>query len=90
MRGGAGMGLPNMKNHTDYMRVESTPGVGTKVHIKIFLRDEDAAAGNGVADGDCIAEDSAVAAGTGAAAGDYIAEDGAAAAGTGAAAGGGL
>ena len=32
---GAGMGLPNMKKHTDFMKVESTPGTGTTIFMKI-------------------------------------------------------
>lgn len=32
---GAGMGLPNIKNYTDDMRVESTVGVGTKVFMTV-------------------------------------------------------
>ncbi len=34
---GAGMGLPNMKRYTDEMTVESTPGVGTTVKMKILM-----------------------------------------------------
>ena len=34
---GAGMGLPNIKKNSDYMKIESTPGVGTIVYIKIAL-----------------------------------------------------
>lgn len=30
---GAGMGLSNMKRNSDDMKIESTPGVGTKVHL---------------------------------------------------------
>jgi len=37
---GAGMGLPNMRKHSDYMKIESTPGVGTTVYIKISLDEE--------------------------------------------------
>ena len=37
---GAGMGLPNMKKHTDYMKIESTPGVGTTVQMKIAIGEE--------------------------------------------------
>ncbi len=32
---GAGMGLPNMKRYTDYMKIESTVGVGTKIVMKV-------------------------------------------------------
>lgn len=32
---GAGMGLSNMKNYSDDMRIESTVGVGTKVYLTI-------------------------------------------------------
>ncbi len=34
---GAGMGLPNMKKYTDYMDIESTVGVGTKITMKVNL-----------------------------------------------------
>ena len=34
---GAGMGLPNMKNYSDEMTVESTVGVGTTVWMKIRI-----------------------------------------------------
>ena len=34
---GAGMGLPNMKRYTDYMDIESTLGVGTKVTMRVNL-----------------------------------------------------
>jgi len=37
---GAGMGLPNMRKHSDYMKIESTPGVGTTVYIKIAIGEE--------------------------------------------------
>ena len=37
---GAGMGLPNMKKHSDYMKIESTPGVGTTVYLKISIEEE--------------------------------------------------
>ncbi|MDR1061431.1 MAG: ATP-binding protein [Clostridiales bacterium] len=37
---GAGMGLPNMRKHSDYMKLESTPGVGTTVHMKISIGEE--------------------------------------------------
>ena len=35
---GAGMGLPNMKKYTDFMEVESTPGVGTTVKMTIIFQ----------------------------------------------------
>lgn len=35
---GAGMGLPNMKKYTDFMRVESEVGVGTTVIMKINIQ----------------------------------------------------
>lgn len=38
---GAGMGLVNIKRCVDSMQLESTPGVGTKLRIKIFLNQED-------------------------------------------------
>jgi len=38
---GAGMGLVNIKRCVDWMQLESTPGVGTKLRIKIFLKEED-------------------------------------------------
>ena len=34
---GAGMGLPNIKNNSDEMNIESIPGVGTTVTIKVYL-----------------------------------------------------
>ena len=34
---GAGMGLPNMKNYTDYMDIQSTVGVGTTITMKVNL-----------------------------------------------------
>lgn len=33
---GAGMGLPNMKQYTDEMDVDSTIGVGTTIRMKVF------------------------------------------------------
>lgn len=33
---GAGMGLPNMKQYSDEMNIETTIGVGTKVTMKVF------------------------------------------------------
>jgi CBS domain-containing protein/anti-sigma regulatory factor (Ser/Thr protein kinase) len=38
---GAGMGLVNIKRCVDWMELESTPGVGTKLRFKIFLKEED-------------------------------------------------
>lgn len=32
---GAGMGLPNMKRYTDYMKIESEVGVGTTVTMRV-------------------------------------------------------
>ncbi len=34
---GAGMGLPNMKRHTDDMKIESTPGEGTTITMTVRL-----------------------------------------------------
>lgn len=34
---GAGMGLPNMKRYSDYMQINSTPGVGTVIIMKIKI-----------------------------------------------------
>lgn len=34
---GAGMGLPNMKKYTDYMKVESEVNKGTKVFMTVFI-----------------------------------------------------
>ena len=34
---GAGMGLPNMKRHTDSMQIDSKPGVGTTIAMQIGL-----------------------------------------------------
>jgi len=34
---GAGMGLPNMKRHTDSIEIESTVGVGTKITMKVHF-----------------------------------------------------
>ena len=33
---GAGMGLPNMKKHTDYIDISSTVGVGTRIVMKVY------------------------------------------------------
>jgi anti-sigma regulatory factor (Ser/Thr protein kinase) len=35
---GAGMGLPNIKNCSDEMRIDSKPGEGTNVEFVVFLR----------------------------------------------------
>lgn len=32
---GAGMGLPNMKRYTDTMEIDSTPGVGTRITMRV-------------------------------------------------------
>lgn len=32
---GAGMGLPNMKNHTDYMHIDTALGKGTKITMRV-------------------------------------------------------
>jgi anti-sigma regulatory factor (Ser/Thr protein kinase) len=37
---GAGMGLPNIKKCADEMKLESTPGKGTRVEAKIFISRE--------------------------------------------------
>ena len=34
---GAGMGLPNMKKNSDFMKIESKVGVGTKVTMEIHI-----------------------------------------------------
>ena len=34
---GAGMGLPNMKRHTDSITIESTVGVGTRIVMKVNI-----------------------------------------------------
>ncbi len=34
---GAGMGLPNMKRYTDFMQIESTPGMGTKITMRVNI-----------------------------------------------------
>ncbi len=34
---GAGMGLPNMKRHTDSLEIFSTVGVGTKIVMKVNI-----------------------------------------------------
>ena len=35
---GAGMGLPNMKKNSDTMQIDSTPGVGTRIVMKIMYK----------------------------------------------------
>ncbi len=35
---GAGMGLPNMKRNSDFMHIDSTVGVGTKVTMEIKIQ----------------------------------------------------
>ncbi len=35
---GAGMGLPNMKRNADEFSIESTVGVGTKIHMRFHLK----------------------------------------------------
>ena len=35
---GAGMGLPNMKKNSDYLMIESEPGVGTTVSMKVYIK----------------------------------------------------
>ncbi|MBQ9494811.1 MAG: ATP-binding protein [Treponema sp.] len=37
---GAGMGLPNMQRNSDFLHIESTVGVGTKVTMEIKIADE--------------------------------------------------
>ena len=37
---GAGMGLPNMKKNSDYMEIDSTVGVGTRIVMRINYREE--------------------------------------------------
>jgi serine/threonine-protein kinase RsbT len=32
---GAGMGLPNIKRHSDDLRIETKPGIGTTIHIRV-------------------------------------------------------
>lgn len=34
---GAGMGLPNMKRYSDYMDIQSTPGIGTRIVMRVDL-----------------------------------------------------
>lgn len=35
---GAGMGLPNMKKYSDYMKVKTVIGEGTTVRMKVFMK----------------------------------------------------
>jgi anti-sigma regulatory factor (Ser/Thr protein kinase) len=37
---GAGMGLPNMKNNSDDIHIESAPGLGTRVHMTFLYEAE--------------------------------------------------
>ena len=37
---GAGMGLPNIKNCSDAMRLESTPGNGTHLEFEVYLTND--------------------------------------------------
>ena len=37
---GAGMGLPNIKNCSDVMRLESTPDKGTHLEFEVYLANE--------------------------------------------------
>jgi anti-sigma regulatory factor (Ser/Thr protein kinase) len=34
---GAGMGLPNIKQCSDELNIDSKVGVGTKLHAKVYL-----------------------------------------------------
>ncbi|HOK38496.1 MAG TPA: anti-sigma regulatory factor [Bacteroidales bacterium] len=34
---GAGMGLPNIKKNTDVLNIQSTPGVGTKLEMIVYI-----------------------------------------------------
>ena len=34
---GAGMGLPNMRKNSDEMKIESTPGLGTTIFMKVYM-----------------------------------------------------
>ncbi len=34
---GAGMGLPNMKRYTDYMKIDSVVGVGTTITMRVNI-----------------------------------------------------
>lgn len=35
---GAGMGLPNMKKYTDFMQIDTQPGVGTTVTMRVRVK----------------------------------------------------
>ena len=37
---GAGMGLPNIKKHSNHLKIDSTPGVGTTLYIRITISEE--------------------------------------------------
>jgi anti-sigma regulatory factor (Ser/Thr protein kinase) len=39
---GAGMGLPNIKRCVDKMTIDSTPGKGTHLELKIFVKKDTA------------------------------------------------
>jgi anti-sigma regulatory factor (Ser/Thr protein kinase) len=34
---GAGMGLPNIKKNTDVLNIQSTPGIGTKLEMIVYI-----------------------------------------------------
>lgn len=34
---GAGMGLPNMKRYTDFMKIDSVPGKGTNITMRVNI-----------------------------------------------------
>ena len=35
---GAGMGLPNIKKYTDEMVIDTEVGVGTTIHLKVYIK----------------------------------------------------
>ena len=35
---GAGMGLPNIKKYTDEFRIDTKVGVGTTLHLKVYIQ----------------------------------------------------
>ena len=35
---GAGMGLPNMKRYTDYMKIDSKVGIGTEIVMRVNIK----------------------------------------------------
>lgn len=49
---GAGMGLPNIKRCVDKMKLISTPGVGTRLEMYIYLEDSESFRESGAGDGD--------------------------------------